>query len=170
MGFVTLLLSTCSSGAMKHPASIAHRAPAAGRACSPTKAHRSGGRVGSLKHAAQKKNRKSRGAMALGGRGVLMSRDPAGCCHATPASKTAISDFHYAGKNRENPQPPALCPLLAVPNSHCPPGSSAYGPAAAAAAVAVFAAPMLAAAARRAVAISTFVPFFALLSTVSSRQ
>ena len=40
---------------MKHPASIAHRAPAAGRACSPTKAHRSGGRVGSLKHAAQKK-------------------------------------------------------------------------------------------------------------------
>ena len=50
--------------------------------------------------------------MALGGRGVLMSRDPAGCCHATPASKTAISDFHYAEKNREKfPTPGPMSPL-----------------------------------------------------------
>ena len=39
------------SGGMKHPASKTPRGPAKGRACFPTKAHRSGGCLGSLKHA-----------------------------------------------------------------------------------------------------------------------
>lgn len=49
-------LPTRVSGAMQHPASKTPRAPAAGRACFPTKAHRSGGCLGSLKHAVRNPN------------------------------------------------------------------------------------------------------------------
>ena len=60
--------------------------------------------------------RKSRGAMAFGGRGVLMIEFPAGCCYVTPTSITVITGPKCAKKNRgKYPTPGAMSPVGYTP-------------------------------------------------------
>ena len=96
-------------------------APAAGRACSPTKAHRSGGRVGSLKHAAQKKN--SEIPWRYGSRQAGSSYEPGSRRLLSCNTRVKNGDFGLSLRGKKsgkipNPRPyvPSwLCPTLTAP-------------------------------------------------------